>query len=652
MSYEMIIDVAKNPDDFTIDEIVSALQLASEQYYNNTNNDSEPYLTDAEYDNLENYLKKIDPANKYLIGVGSSVRTDKVLLPYPMGGLDQIYDRDLETWIKKNSLEKEKIVVTEKLDGTSILIVYDSDGDLQRAYSRGDGIYGQDITRHAQQIHKLPKYAKINDLKYDGTLVIRAEVVMKKSIFSECQKLNLIDKKYKNVRNYVAGQMNSDNASISFYENVSIVAYEIISPTFIDKCDQFTLISNMGFERPLWISPTGNDICSYGISEISTPFKTNSVYELDGLVLTINSCKIIQNLQERKGTSINPLHSKKYKFFNEDNIATTEVIKVEWQISKDGYLKPRVWIKPVDLVGVTITKATAFNARYIINNNIGPGTIIRITRSGDVIPFITEIVKSTVSSLPDINDVGLYSWNETQIDLVLIDSKNNSYAQKQRLISFVQNLGIEFLGPESVTKLYDSGITQPEHMILASVDHFKTHIGEANGIKAHNSMTKILANIEPSKLAGAGNFFGRGIGSKKLQKIFEIYEDITLKNVTMNDLLKIDGIDDITANQILSGIEGFNNFLNIIRNHYTLKVQTTNKAGLFAGQIVVFTGFRDKKLQEMIENDGGIVASSISKRTTLVITNDIASSSSKIDKAKSLNISIILLDDFVKNHNS
>jgi len=196
-----------------IEEIITLLTEADDLYYNNV----ESSLSDAEYDTLRNLAKKLDPTNKYFIGVGSAVRGGKVPLPVKMGSLDQLHnDAEIAKWLSDKQLFNDNIVITDKLDGVSCLIVYDNTGNLQVAYSRGDGVEGADITRHIKNISNVPK-------KISGKMLVRGELIMNKETF-----LEKYAKEFKNPRNMVAGLFNRKESRITALNDVDFIAYEIV----------------------------------------------------------------------------------------------------------------------------------------------------------------------------------------------------------------------------------------------------------------------------------------------------------------------------------------------------------------------------------------------------------------------------------------
>lgn len=368
-------------DQFLTDDLIELLMAADDAYHND-----QPILSDANYDALHQYVETVAGDHTYFLGIGSQVRGGKVKLPYTMGSLTQAYQGDTQKWITQHNLNDQGIVITEKLDGCSALIVYGHDGKLQIAYSRGDGVEGADITRKISRIKNVPK-------KVNGPMVIRAEVIFKKADW-EAVKTKITRSggaHYKNARNCVAGLMNaSDNDPIAF-DYLSVVAYEVTSDTYMDKLEQLKWLTGLGFSIPVYFKNNGTMTDDYLI-DLLTGCRMRSEYEIDGIVIEVNDGDVRKLINPSKDT-LNPEYARKFKIADASNMAVATVVEVQWNISKNGYLKPRVKIEPVELVGVTVQHATGFNAKFIRDNGIGPGAKIRITRSGDVIPLILGVVE-------------------------------------------------------------------------------------------------------------------------------------------------------------------------------------------------------------------------------------------------------------------
>lgn len=368
-------------EDYDFDTILEVLKAADDLYYN----DQQSFIEDNEYDALRRYAERLQPHHSYFTGVGSEVRGGKVKLPYQMGSLDQVEVGEIADWVKANALEKEEIIITDKLDGTSAMLIYDEKGKLQIAYSRGDGVQGADITRHLR--HFAPEKAL-------ASMVVRGEVILPKKNFAALQKKvkSRSGTPYKNARNMVAGLMNAEKNDPIVYDYLHFVAYDILGRPELDKQNMLLGLDSLGFKTPATKVTVGRRLTDDGLAEYLNRCREHTEYEIDGLVLDVESSKTRTRMNPTRDT-LNPAYAVKYKVADASNQAVAEVVGVEWNVSKHGYLKPRVHIEPVELVGVTVQHATGFNAKFIYDNKIGPGAKIRITRSGDVIPTILECVK-------------------------------------------------------------------------------------------------------------------------------------------------------------------------------------------------------------------------------------------------------------------
>jgi len=353
-------------NELNFDEIIDKLKTADEIYFNS----SDEVMSDAEYDILKRTAEKINPKHPYFMEVGADVRAGKVKLPYPMYGLTQVYD--LQEWVNTNSLHNAEIIQTDKMDGTSTVLIYadkDGDGDAEfiNAYSRGNSLEGADISRHMKHMN-FPKSIPGHSL-----FVVRAENIMKEKTFQTKYK-----GEFKTARGMVAGCMNRTETDVKYLNDIDVIAYTVIDSDkpAMDKVTALAKLRSLGFAIPNVEVMKGKSMKDVDIIENLKQSKKRSEYELDGYVYSIKS-----------GESI------KYKIVDEDSVVLSKVKKVHWEISKNGLLKPRVEIDPVILYGTVVTFATGFNARFIFDNKIGPGAMVKITKAGSVIPQILSVEK-------------------------------------------------------------------------------------------------------------------------------------------------------------------------------------------------------------------------------------------------------------------
>lgn len=363
-------------------EIIDALSQADADYQSGIENN----ISDATYDVVRKRAYASQPHHVYFTGVGSPIRGGKVKLPHPMGSLNQKFEGDIEDWLIEHKLKESQFMVTDKLDGTSAMAIYPgNDEPFQIGFSRGDGTEGADITRHLLKITP-------DSISAPTSMAIRGEVILTKSGFVELQSLVLTSngKPYKNARNMVAGLMNSKTVDPIVYDYLCFVAYEIVGVQ-MSKHEMLSTLADMGFLTPhktLWY---GKELQDNTLVEYLHKRKEATEYEIDGIVIDVDDVYERMTLNPNVH-SLNPAYSFKYKVIDTDNYAETTITQIELQVSKHGYIKPRIHIKPVELVGVTITHTTGFNMKFIFDNKLGPGAKIGITRNGDVIPYVARVI--------------------------------------------------------------------------------------------------------------------------------------------------------------------------------------------------------------------------------------------------------------------
>jgi len=376
-----------------INKMIEALKDADDAYFNTHN----PIITDAEYDKLYRVAKKTIPHHEYFTGIGSEVRGGKIDLPYQMGSLNQVYEGEIGDWVKKHSLEQYACILSEKLDGTSAMVVYNESGELQIAYSRGDGIQGADITRHIKNIPSIPN-------KVSGPTVVRGEVIISKKNFPTLQAnfgRHTTGESYKNARNAIAGIMNRKENPAGVYEYVDFIAYEIIKHDGNSKTAMLADLRDDKFLTPATNWLEGQSMDDATLSVVLDRMRTDSKYEIDGLVIDVDLAAKRDQMNPTKDT-LNPEYAIKYKIADDSNYAEAKVVDIELNVSKHGYIKPVIVIEPTELVGVTITRCTGFNMRFIKDKMIQPGCVIKLQRSGDVIPFCMGV--ATPGTIEDLTN--------------------------------------------------------------------------------------------------------------------------------------------------------------------------------------------------------------------------------------------------------
>jgi len=591
----------------------------------------------------EYYQDKYKPKEK---SVGADIKSkEKVKLPYYMGSLDKVKPSttEFEKWIEKYT---GPYILSYKLDGISAL-VHKIDNKISM-YTRGNGTYGQDIS------HILP-HINIDTSKIINNDAIRGELVITKSNFKR------IEANMANARNAVSGIINTKKPDVNMLKLIDFVAYWVIEPK-LKQSDQLKYIENKGIKCVDY--SIKKSISVKMLSEMLVKGRTSLEYEIDGVVIIDNS-KINIQIEGQ-----NPEWGVAFKQILTDQIAEATVVDVIWEISKDKYIKPKIKINTVELLGSEITFATAFNAKFVVDNKIGPGSIIKLIKSGDVIPYIQEVLKESDSKKPKMPSIK-YEWNETEVDIIAteLDDESMNKIIVKKLSYFFQTLDVKYMGEGTIEKFVDNGYNDLWKILSANV----SKLGKIDGFgvrlieKIYDSIDKSLINRNLCDLMAASQIFGRGIGSKKFKLITDAYPnilDIVNKNGNIREIINnINGFDDKTTTKI---VDNFKLFIKWLGELIKLKPNVLSKVGedkkdnkkekgktgvysKYANKTIVFTGFRDKEVETLLDKIGSKVTTSVSKNTDILIAADTTEKSSKIVKANELNIKVISKDEFYKS---
>ena len=450
-----------------------------------------------------------------------------------------------------------------------------------------------------------------------------------------------------NARNVVAGIINSKTINKKVLEKIDYVVYDVFNERMKNE-DALKLAKKLKFKIAKYKVVKGL-ITNEKLFELLKDFKKNSEYEIDGIVITHNKPYEIKN-------GDNPPYSFAFKSNELLDVAEVIVNNVEWNISKDRYMKPIVQFNPVKLNGVVIKQATGFNADFIEKNKIGLGSIIKIQRSGEVIPHIISIVKEADDGNPMMPTIP-YKWNKTHIDIIAeLDDKNREVDIKNFMF-FMKSLKIKGVSEGILTKLYDNGFDSLKKIIyitkdeVLKIDGFKDK-SASNLIEALDEIKKKNCN----EIMIASNIIGRGLGEKKLELILKNYPDICQNkkkglDIKIEDLMKINGMGELTSQLFKDNLEKFYDFYEDLG--FKLKkinVKTIINKGIFENVYFVFTGFRSDELEKFIKDNSGNVESTITSKTNYLIMKDRSKITNKISKAMEKGVKIISKDDFMTEH--
>lgn len=607
------------------------ITYATDKYFND-----QPIISDEVYDFLYDTMRDLEPDNPALKKIGAKIKKVKVKLPYFMGSMDKIKPTDqniLNKWLKTY---KGDYVFSDKLDGVSGLLIKQ---ETLKLFTRGDGIEGTDIS------HLIPYINTLKNIKLSEGVAVRGELIMSKANFIK------YEDKMANARNMVSGIVNSKKIDPKVVSDIDFVVYELINPWNKKQSEQWKILNEYNFK----VVPNGKviDVQFNKLSEILIKRKELSEYEIDGIIVSNN----ILNERSNEG---NPDYAFAFKDANLSDKAEVEVLDVEWNISKDKYIKPILKIVPTKLSGVVISNITAYNAKYIVDNKLGPGSIIELIRSGDVIPKVQKVIKPTKAKLPDIE----YEWTTTGVDIIA--TEGGIEQQIKELTFFFKKLDIANIDESTVKKMLDVGINSIEEILkiskekLYEIEGFKDKMVD----KIYNNIRERIETLTMLDIMVASNTFGHGIGERKLKKIMEVYPDIIKlysnysKEEIINKIIKIEGYDTKTAEYFAEGLDNFINLFNRLEPNIRKKLRTSQiineeVGDKFKGKTIVFSGFRNKEWEKIIEENGGKIGSSISSKTSMLITTKQEkdeATNSKVKKANELKIQILTKEEFEQKY--
>jgi DNA ligase (NAD+) len=344
----------------------------------------------------------------------------------------------------------------------------------------------------------------------------------------------------------------------------------------------------------------------------------------------------------------NPVFARAWKGF-EGQKAITTIKNISYQVSKHGLLKPVAHLEPVELDGVTVSNVTLINAKFIKNNHIGIGSEVVIIRSGQVIPKVIEVIKAKDALIPDkcpsCNQNVI--WNENEVELVCRNHNKCPEQRIQKIVAFFSIMEVENLREGIIRQLFQSGYNSIEKILKMSRDDFAAleNFKEKRATVIFNSIHSKMKDVALEKIMHASSLF-EGLGSKKLV-FLNIYDNKT-KKPNIEEIVAIDGFSDRSAEVFINNFDAFWEFVKDL----PIKIADRKKRKASGRKLksvnVCFSGFRNKDLESLLENNGGTVSSSVTKNTSHLVIKKRGSGSSKEKKAKHLGIKIFELDEFEK----
>lgn len=609
------------------------LQELDNAYYN----EGESLITDDEYDSLKTqYLKSINQ-NEYNYVPGEATSNSKVAHKYPVLSLDKVQMNDTET-LRKRLTEIFPVVIQPKFDG--LTGVYYGDEDMY--VSRGNGKIGDDITIKVK--------AGVKGLGKRQDYIIRGEILMLKSEFEKINKEKIVkgEEPFKNPRNATAGMLRNDD--LSKIKGLYFYAYNILAEEGgIPFEEEMQILKENGWITPInYIPETVDDAIEY-----LTSFNRNSLdYEIDGLV-----AKHIGN----KKFGFTAHHPKNSIAIKSEQTGVWSVLEsVEWSTGKTGIVAPVANIKPVDILGSTVSRVTLHNIDYINSFSLAIGKEIRVIKANEIIPRIIESKGEGVKTI-GVPDICPSCGSKTEFENNILYCKNPECEAQlsNKIINLAsrEGLNIEGLSEATVEKMIDYAKKNNVKLKLTLPFVFQLKdILKLEGFK-DKSATKLYNNIQKAKNPELKNYI-YATNIPLLGK--STSEDIANTLLTLDNLVE-DCKDCFKKTSRIKGIgkELINN-LNIYGSAILQEFDEVNivpksvaKKKVAENQLtIVITGSFDiprKEIEKIIKDAGHKTSGSVSAKTSILLASEGEESSSKYKKAVSLNTKIInSLDELKK----
>lgn len=646
-------------------ELCSVIRYHMERYYDQ----DDPEITDQEYDALMQELKAIEKEHPEFVTPdsptqrvgGSAKREAGVLVRHnvPMLSLQDVFSKE-EVFEFVNDMQEQlaepEFVVEYKIDGLSLALRYE-DGILKLAETRGDGInFGEDVTANAKVIKDVKKKLK-QPLPY---LEIRGEVYMTNEDFQKVnERQELAGKRtFANPRNCAAGTLRQLDTAVTKERGLSMFVFnvqQVRGGTFETHTQGYEYLKKQGIRviEDYRVCHTAQEVwdavCAIGENRGNLP------YDIDGAVVKLNR---IADREMLGATSKVPRWAVAYKYPPEEKVA--KILDIEVSVGRTGRITPTAVFEPVRLCGTSVSRATLHNQDFIDQLDVGIGDYVRVYKSGEIIPKIREVVKERREpgvhrfQLPGTCPVcGTKTVREKDTADIRCPSPACPSQIERRIINFVSRdaMDIKGFGTVYIEELVRRGFIKDIADIFVLKDH-RSQLIEEGIIGKEKNTDKLLDAIEGAKQRDAYQLLtGFGIpnvgkaAAKAVMKQFGTID--SLAEARTEQLVEVQDIGEVSAGCIRSFFEDETNKQMLSR----LKAEGVNmsritqegESELLKGMTFVITGtlpgMDRKQAAELIEQNGGKVSGSVSKKTSFLLAGENAGS--KLAKANDLGVQVI-----------
>ena len=643
-----------------------------------------PEISDAEFDRMMQDLKKLEAAHPELITpdsptqrVGGKPREGFVKVQHsrPMLSLDNAFnEQELRNWERRvrelAGTDTIEYVCEFKMDGMSLALGYRG-GKLERGVTRGDGSVGEDVSSNVRTMRSVPLSVPLSVLKKAGIppdFEVRGEVIMPIASFErmneERERRNL--SRFANPRNAAAGTIRMLEPNIVAERRLDFYAYFLLvdGRYYSEKHSQaLESLEQAGFKvnRHHAIAHNFDELLEFiGKGE---QLREKLPYEIDGIVIKVNSTR----LQERLGfTGKAPRWAIAYKYAARSGVTQIEDIKA--QVGRTGKLTPVAWLKPVPIGGTTVTRATLHNQEEIERLGVKIGDWVMVERGGDVIPKVVRVLDDAghphghkTFEMPEKCPVCGRRIHRTEGEVDYRCVNANCPARLQgSILHFASRsvMNIEGLGESLVNQLAERGLVKDVGDIYELTKEKLLTLERIGDKSAEN----LLAEIEQSrKLPLERVIYGLGIrfvGERTAEFLSEHFGSMdALMNASIDELKEVNEVGPRVAESIREFFDEPRNQALVahLRKYLNFTGKKKQRGTALAGKTFVLTGtlptYSRDDAKRMIEDAGGKVSGSVSKKTDYVVAGE--DPGSKLDKARELGVKVIgeaEMLDLVKAH--
>jgi len=651
-----------------LENLREKIRYHNQRYYNL----DDPEISDAEYDRLFRTLLDIEKRRPDLVTpdspsqrVGAEPRESFSQVPHrrPMLSLENGFNeneiRDFDARVRKllKDLYNCNYIVEPKMDGLAVEMVYEG-GVLVSASTRGDGYVGENVTPNIRTIRTVPLKLVQSQEQHPvpDLLEVRGEAYMEIAAFNELNKLRLSQglPVFANPRNAAAGSIRQLDPRITRERRLNMFCYgagEISGFKFRTHMDILNALDSWGLRiNKSYIMEFNNldnviDYCRRLEQERSA-----LPYEIDGAVIKVNELALQERLGEK---SRSPRWALAYKF--KPTQETTRIIKIDVQVGRTGALTPVAWLEPIEIAGVTVSRATLHNQEEIEKKDIRENDTVVVQRAGDVIPEVVRVITSKRTGnekafrMPSNCPVCGTKVEKRQGEVVIRCPNKGCPAQvRARLIHFVSKgaMDIDGLGEKIIGQLLD------RELVREAADLYKLKKADLLQLDKieQKSADNLLKAIEKSKTTTLPKFIYslgiRHVGEHIADLLAAHYGDIEgFLMATEEELLSINEIGPQIAESVVSYLSDRANTEHIRRLlDMGIRLEESSPRGdLLAAKVFVVTGTLNSmsrsEAKELIERNGGRMASTVSSSTDYLVAGE--SPGSKLQKARELGIAIL-----------